>query len=152
MCVRALPGPRTLTNTYRTRQQQIQPPHSSQELYHMTSNKYPRDKLFSHFDYQSGLKKIWANKKLLTNNTRNDLLAYENHQPARYRFHLAKAKTNNNTRSCDCPCSKAGIIKVDPSNHVSGCWIRKRILCKRFAVSASVIPREYNSYQLGIGF
>jgi galactose-1-phosphate uridylyltransferase len=150
VCVRALPGPRTLTNTYRTRQQ-TQPQDSSQELYHMISNKSPHDKLFSNFYYQSELKKIWANKKLLANNTSNDVLSYENYQPTRYRFHLAKAKTNNNIRSCDCPGSKVGIIKVDLSAHVSGCWIRKKLLTDRFTVNTSVTPNQFNDgYALGV--
>jgi hypothetical protein len=118
----------------------------------MTITNDQQHKLFSHFDYQYELKKIWDDKKL-ANNTINHKLSYknENQQSASDRFHLVKVKPNNKVASCDCAGSKVGIINLDPSAHLPGCWIRKKIRSKQFAVNTSVVPTDYDGgYTLGV--
>jgi len=118
----------------------------------MTSSNDQQHKLFSHFDYQPELKKIWADKKL-ANNTINDILSYqsENQQSTSHRIHLVKAKANNKAPSCDCAGSKVGIITLDSSAHLPDCRIRKKIRSKQFAVNTSVVPADYDGgYTLGV--
>lgn len=66
------------------------------------------------------------------------------------KFYFAKSKTNG-VRRCKCPSADPGKIVIDISAHLPGCWLRKRLLSKRFTIDTSAIPSECNDgYQLGV--
>lgn len=53
--------------------------------------------------------------------------------------------------TCPCPGSEAGKINTDPTAHLANCWIRKRLLSKRYTVKTTVIPSRWNDgYDLGV--
>jgi hypothetical protein len=52
---------------------------------------------------------------------------------------------------CSCPNSEPGKINLDICAHESDCWVRKRLLTKRYTVDTSVIPEKFNDgYSLGV--
>jgi hypothetical protein len=53
---------------------------------------------------------------------------------------------------CACPNSKLGIVNLDISAHLPGCWIRKKLLTERFTVDTSVTQEINDGYCLGVAF
>jgi hypothetical protein len=52
---------------------------------------------------------------------------------------------------CDCAGSEPGKIDINIKAHSSECWIRKKILSKRFTNDTSVIPTIWNDgVRLGV--
>jgi len=61
-----------------------------------------------------------------------------------------KAKTNHKV-TCSCLGSKPGIINTDVLAHLPNCWVRRRLLSKRFTVNTSAVPSECDDgYVLGV--
>jgi hypothetical protein len=60
------------------------------------------------------------------------------------------AKTNHKV-ICRCPNSKPGIINADILAHIPNCWVRRRLVSRRFTVNTSAVPRECDDgYVLGV--
>jgi hypothetical protein len=60
----------------------------------------------------------------------------------------AKAST---TKLCNCRGSEPGKIRADIDAHKSNCWIRKRLLTKRYTIGTFVTPERFNDgYVLGV--
>jgi hypothetical protein len=60
------------------------------------------------------------------------------------------AKTNHKV-ICRCPSSKLGIINTDILTHLPNCWVRRRLLSKRFTINTSAVPSECDDgYVLGV--
>jgi hypothetical protein len=61
-----------------------------------------------------------------------------------------KAKTNHKV-ACGCPGSKPGIINTNILTHLPNCWVRRRLLSKRFTIITSAVPSECDDgYVLGV--
>jgi hypothetical protein len=61
-----------------------------------------------------------------------------------------KAKTNHKV-TCSCPGSKPGIINADILAHLPNCWVRRRLLSRRFTINTSAVPSECDDgYVLGV--
>jgi hypothetical protein len=45
---------------------------------------------------------------------------------------------------CSCPGSEPGKINIDASAHLSGCWIRKRLVTGQYTTDTSIISEQYN--------
>ena len=60
------------------------------------------------------------------------------------------AKVNTSSKLCGCPGSEPGKIKIDVSAHEHNCWVKKRLLTKRFTIDTSVTPHDFHDgYSLG---
>ena len=67
-----------------------------------------------------------------------------------FKFFLAKAKTTSEVR-CGCPSSETGIIKCDVSEHEANCWVRKKLVSKKYITDTSVTPKRFvDGYNLGV--
>jgi hypothetical protein len=63
----------------------------------------------------------------------------------------AKAKAKTRKVTCGCPGSECGKKNISPLAHVFVCWIKKKLLTKRFAIDTFVILSKWNDgYRLGI--
>jgi hypothetical protein len=83
---------------------------------------------------------------LTIENTSNEA-AYKDFAAARV---IIKAKTNHKV-ACGCPGSKPGIINTDILTHLPNCWVRRRLLSKRFTINTSAVPSECDDgYVLGV--
>jgi hypothetical protein len=75
---------------------------------------------------------------------RQNLLSENN-----YMEMAAKAKTSR--LLCDCPGAEPGKINIDVSAHLSGCWIRKKLLARRYTIDTCVTPEGFkDGYSLGV--
>jgi hypothetical protein len=63
---------------------------------------------------------------------------------------LVKAKTKSKVRS-GCLGIEPGKINTDPLAHVIGCWIRKRLISRKFTLDTSAVPNKRNDrFRLGV--
>jgi hypothetical protein len=64
---------------------------------------------------------------------------------------ISLGKANIDKRLCDCPHAEPGKINIHASAHEANCWIRKRLVSKRFTVDTSVTPEHVEcGYRLGV--
>jgi hypothetical protein len=126
-------------------------------LYSDTNKEIPKDKSYDpsgFIDYDLELVRLW--RKHISETESNVLVedcggikTYEWSQNPDVKVRIYTARAYTNIDYCSCPKSETGKIKIDQSEHLPDCRLRKKA-AKR-SVKASAVPDKIEGgYSLGV--
>jgi hypothetical protein len=67
------------------------------------------------------------------------------------RFAFEKRRESASIAFCSCPSAEPGKIKIDASEHIPNCWVRRKLATNHYNMDTSITPDKFmDGYSIGV--